>query len=249
MLPYSGRLCAIFVVSEVFHPPCRGNPRPIARHWPLFSPQNAKGRDTLSPWPASLARVAARSSSRGSRLPSRQTARPPPRPVRITPRSVYRHARSSVVPSPSGTANPAVSIQAISLRLARGMIVVVFGKGHARFADPVVYSAHTGTDEGFKRAEPRHAQPGQVDKGRQHGGEGRQLRGDRLPASGFQVIGAAVEREPRAVFSQHLQPHLRRGGIAQPEFENRHDPEIADRAVGRAVAAPAAAVEGLRGNA
>ena len=79
-----------------------------------------------------------------------------------------------------------------------------------------LYGADAGPDEGCERAESRHAQPGEVDIGSQHGGKGRQIRRDRLPASGLQEIGAAVEREPRAVFSQHLQPHRRRGGIAQP---------------------------------
>lgn len=64
---------------------------------PYGAPSAAPGRrrsqkawrsDSLMPWPASLARVGARSTDSGSRLPSRQTTRPGPRGVRASPRSV-----------------------------------------------------------------------------------------------------------------------------------------------------------------
>ena len=45
-------------------------------------------RFLILPWPLSFARVSARLSSPGSRLPSGHTTRPGPRPVRTAPRSV-----------------------------------------------------------------------------------------------------------------------------------------------------------------
>ncbi len=44
-------------------------------------------------------------------------------------------------------------------------------KGHTGFADPGAGCAHAGPDERRERAEPRQAQPGQVDIGRQHCGQ------------------------------------------------------------------------------
>ena len=145
-----------------------------------------------------------------------------------------------------GTANPAVTIQATLLRLAPGTIVVILGKV-MRVSPIRLCTAPTPAPTKGSREPP--PQPGQVDIGRQPSGQGRQIHHSRLPPSGLQETGAALEREPRTVFGQHLQPHHRRGGVAQPDFNNGHHSEIADRAVRRAIAAPGAAVERRRGNA
>ena len=70
-------------------PPTAIAPAAVSRDDPdLAPPQNAYRSETRSPWLLRRARVAARSSSSGSRLPSRHTTRPSPRPVRTVPRSV-----------------------------------------------------------------------------------------------------------------------------------------------------------------
>ena len=203
------------------------NRRLVARHWPLSSPQNAWRRTTLSPCPARLAGVAARSNSRARG--SRRAIPPDHRHAPCRPRrgrcNATRDRATCPLPAAPRTP-PSASRGDIGPARARHNRRRL-RKGHARFADPVVYGADAGPEEGFERAESRHAHPGEVDIGSQHGGKGRQIRRDRLLASGLQEIGAADVCKPRAVFSQHLQPHRRRGGIAQPEFENRHHPEIA----------------------
>ena len=56
--------------------------------FPQLGAQNAYRSDTFNPWPRRWAFVTARSSFRGSRLPSRQTTRPSPLAVSMVPWSV-----------------------------------------------------------------------------------------------------------------------------------------------------------------
>ena len=81
------------------------------------------------------------------------------------------------------------------------------------------------------------------------GGEGGQIRGDRLPTRGLKEIGVALEGEAWAVLDQDLEPRRGRRDVAEAGAQHRHRPEIAARTVGCAVAASAAAVQRRRSGA
>ena len=111
-----------------------------------------------------------------------------------------------------------------------------------------MHDADAGADERRDRAGLQQPERRQVDEAGQHSRHRRQLRRHLLPPVRRQEVGAPFEREVRPVFDQRLDAD-RPGGVAEPELDRGHRPEIPRRPQARAVAAGAAAVERRRGRA
>ena len=117
------------------------------------------------------------------------------------------------------------------------------------FADPRADDAGAGPDEGHERAEPRRPGCRQVRVSSKCRGEGRQIRGNRLPAGWIEEIRPSPESETRAVFELDLETQRRCGDMAEPELECARRPEVSSRTGWRTIAAAATAVQRRRSHA